>query len=140
MMLVVVIIALIAAIAIPKFSRGAAGATDSAVAADLAVLRNAIDMFQADHNAYPSATTIANQLTQYTDSSGNAQATKDTTHIYGPYLRNVPALPVGAAKGNSGIAAATGTGVGWLYTAAAGTIGTNTTTETDSAGNLYTTY
>jgi general secretion pathway protein G len=140
MMLVVVIIALIAAIAIPKFSRGAAGATDSAVAADLAVLRNAIDMFQADHNTYPSATTIANQLTQYTDSSGNAQATKDGTHIYGPYLRTVPALPVGANKGNSGIAAATGTGVGWLYTVASGTIGTNTTTETDSAGVLYTTY
>jgi general secretion pathway protein G len=140
MMLVVVIIALIAAIAIPKFSRGAAGATDSAVAADLAVLRNAIDMYQADHNAYPAAATIANQLTQFSDSSGNAQATKDATHIYGPYLRSVPALPVGANKGNSGIAATAGTGIGWLYTVASGTIGTSTTTETDSAGVLYTTY
>ncbi len=140
MMLVVVIIALIAAIAIPKFSQGAAGASSSAVAADLAVLRNAIDMYQADHNAYPSATTIATQLVQFSDINGNTQATKDTTHIYGPYLRSLPALPVGAMKGNTGIAAATATGVGWLYTAASGLIQTNTTTEADSSGVLYSTY
>jgi general secretion pathway protein G len=141
MMLVVVIIALIAAIAIPKFSRGAAGANDSAVAANLAVLRNAIDMFQAEHGGtYPAVATFVNQLTQYTDSTGAAQATKDATHIYGPYLRNIPALPVGAAKGNNGVAAATGTGVGWIYTVATGLIQTNTTTETDSTGVLYTTY
>jgi general secretion pathway protein G len=141
MMMVVVIIALIAAVAIPKLSRGAQGATDSAVAADLAVLRNAIDMFQAEHNnSYPAVATISTQLTQFTDITGATNATKDATHIYGPYLRTVPALPVGANKGNTGIAAAAGTGVGWLYTAASGTIGTSTTTETDSNGVLYTTY
>ena len=141
MMMVVVIIALIAAVAIPKLSRGAQGATDSAVAADLAVLRNAIDMFQAEHNnTYPAVATITAQLTQFSDIAGATSATKDTTHIYGPYLRAVPALPVGANKGNSGIAAATGTGVGWLYTAASGLIQTNTTTETDSNSVAYTTY
>ena len=142
MMLVVVIIALIAAIAIPKFSRGAAGANDSAVAANLAVLRNAIDMFQAEHaGTNPAVATFVAQLTTYTDASGAAQATKDATHIYGPYLRSVPALPVGAAKGNTGVAAATGTGVGWIYNVTTGTITTNTTgTELDSAGNAYTTY
>lgn len=142
MMLVVVIIALIAAIAIPKFSRGAAGANDSAVAANLAVLRNAIDMFQAEHgNAYPAVATFANQLTQYTDASGGTSATKDATHIYGPYLRTVPALPVGAAKGSTGVAAAAGSGVGWIYSATTGTIQTNTTnTEVDSAGNAYSSY
>jgi hypothetical protein len=99
-------------------------------------------MFQAEHgNAYPAVATFANQMTQYTDSSGNAQATKDATHFYGPYMRSIPALPVGAAKGNTGVAAATGTGVGWIYTAATGAIQTNTTgTEVDSAGKLYTTY
>ena len=142
MMLVVVIIALIAAIAIPKFSRGAAGANDSAVAANLAVLRNAIDMFQAEHNGtYPTVAAFVNQLTQFTDAAGAAQATKDTTHIYGPYLRTIPALPVGAAKGNTTVAAAAATGVGWVYTAATGVVTTNTTTtEVDSAGNQYTTY
>jgi general secretion pathway protein G len=142
MMLVVVIIALIAAIAIPKFSRGAAGANDSAVAANLAVLRNAVDMFQAEHgNAYPAIATFTAQLTQFTDASGAASATKDATHIYGPYLRSIPALPVGAAKGSSGVAAAAGTGVGWIFNVTTGAIQTNTTaTEVDSAGNAYTTY
>ena len=141
MMLVVVIIALIAAIAIPKFSRGAAGANDSAVSSNLAVLRNAIDMFQVEHaGVYPTVANIATQLTQFSDATGATSATKDATHVYGPYLRRVPALPVGANKGNSGIAAAAGTGVGWIYNATTGTIQTSTTTETDSAGALYTTY
>jgi general secretion pathway protein G len=142
MMLVVVIIALIAAIAIPKFSRGAAGANDSSVAANLAVLRNAVDMFQVEHgNTYPTVATFVAQMTQYTDAVGNAQATKDATHIYGPYLRSVPALPVGAAKGSTGVAAAAGTGVGWIYSATVGTIQTNTTaTEVDSTGKTYSSY
>ena len=140
--LLVVIIALIAAIAIPKFSRGAAGANDSAVAANLAVMRNAVDMFQIEHgNAYPTVATFTAQLTQFTDVVGNAQATKDATHIYGPYLRSVPALPVGLNKGSTGVAAAAGQGVGWIYNATTGTIQTNTTaTEVDAAGNAYTTY
>ena len=141
MMLVVVIIALIAAIAIPKFSRGAAGANDSAVSGNLVTLRNAIDMFQVEHGGvYPTVANIVTQLTQFSDATGATSATKDTTHIYGPYLRRVPALPVGANKGNSGIAAAAGTGVGWIYNAATGAIQTSTTTETDSAGLAYTTY
>jgi Tfp pilus assembly PilM family ATPase len=67
-------------------------------------------------------------------------ATKTTTCVYGPYIRTVPALPVGAAKGNTGIATATGTGVGWIYDGA-GNISTNTTgTEADSFGKLYSAY
>ena len=97
LVVVVVIIAIIAAIAIPKMSRGSAGAADSAVAQDLATMRSALELYQTEHGgAYPSSTSAAtflNQLTQYTDASGSAQATKDTTHIYGPYLKAVPPLP-----------------------------------------------
>ena len=140
-MLVVVIIGLVAAIAIPKFSRGAAGASDSALSGNLAVLRNAVDLYQAEHNGtYPAVATISTQLTQFTDAAGGVSATKDATHIYGPYLRSVPPVPVGAKKGGTTIAAADGAGVGWIYSATNGTIQANTTTETDSAGALYTTY
>jgi len=140
-MLVVVIIGLIAAIAIPKFSRGAAGAADSAVGANLTVLRKAIDHFHMEHGAvYPDTQKIAAQLTQYSDASGNTSTTKDATHIYGPYLRSLPGLPVGARKGQCGIAVVDGATVGWIYNSATGVIQPNTTTETDSAGNLYTNY
>ena len=122
LVVVVVIIAIIAAIAIPKMSRGSAGAADSAVAQDLATMRSALELYQTEHGGtYPSnssAATFVNQLTQYTDASGNAQATKDSTHIYGPYLKAVPTLPVGTNKGLNTITvtgpAGTGT-FGWYF-------------------------
>ncbi|KPK80118.1 MAG: hypothetical protein AMJ81_12435 [Phycisphaerae bacterium SM23_33] len=141
LVIVVVILGIIAAIAIPRMSRGSAGATDSAVASNLAVLRNAIDLFATEHDGtFPTAADIANQLTQYTDVAGVAQATKDTTHIYGPYLRKVPPVPVGPRKGSTGIAALDAPGVGWIYDDTEGTIKTNTTTEADVSGKLYSDY
>src|SRR5437899_6643990 len=106
LVIVVVIIGIIAAIAVPRMSRGAAGAGDSALAGDLATLRNAIDLFQTEHGGtYPTdPTTIANQLMQFTDDAGAPQAAKDATHIYGPYIRVIPTLPVGSRKGQVGIA------------------------------------
>src|SRR3954469_1081494 len=73
LVIVVVIIGIIAAIAVPRMSRGAAGASDSSVNANLAVLRNALDMFQSEHGGvYPSGTAanIVSQLTGYTNDQG----------------------------------------------------------------------
>ena len=139
--IVVAIIAILAAIGIPRMSRGSKGANDAAVSGNLSVLRNAIDLFSAEHGgAYPTAATVENQLTLYSDVSGATNATKTATHIYGPYLRKVPPLTVGARKGENGIAAADANDVGWIYTEASGDIRANTTTETDDAGVLYSDY
>ena len=139
--IVVAIIAILAAIGIPRMSRGSRGANDSAVSGDLAVLRNAIDLYSAEHGgAFPAAATITDQLMKYTDITGATSDTKTTTHIYGPYIRSIPPLPVGDKKGKSGIAALTGAEVGWLYTESSGTIKANTTTEKDEADKLYNTY
>ena len=139
--IVVAIIAILAAIGIPRMSRGSKGANDAAVSGNLSVLRNAIDLFSAEHGgSFPTALAIENQLIQYSDVSGATNATKTATHIYGPYLRSVPPLTVGARKGSDGIAAADGNDVGWIYTEASGDIRANTTTETDDAGVLYSTY
>jgi len=141
LVVVVVIIGIIALIAIPRMSRGSAGAADAALAGDLAVLRNAIDLYSVEHTGdFPTAANIANQLLQYTDASGAAQATQDATHIYGPYLRKVPPLPVGDKKGNTGISDSDGPGVGWIYNESTGDIRANTTTEADDAGKLYSNY
>jgi general secretion pathway protein G len=139
--IVVAIIAILAAIGIPRMSRGSAGANDAAVSGNLSVLRNAIDLFSAEHGgAFPTAATCADQLTLYTDVSGTANATKTGGYIYGPYLRGVPPLTVGARKGQSGIAAADANDVGWIYDDTTGDIRANTTTETDDAGVLYSDY
>jgi type II secretion system protein G len=147
LVIVVVIIGIIAAIAVPRLSRGAAGASDSALSGDLKVLRSALDMYATEHGgAYPTQAQItAGVLTGYTDDAGNYNATKTTTFMYGPYLRAVPTLPIGANKGNTGIAAAAGAGVGWIYSTTGTpptscTISASATTETDAAGTLYTAY
>lgn len=139
--IVVAIIAILAAIGIPRMSRGSKGANDAALSGNLAVLRNAIDLFSAEHGGtFPTEANIENQLTQYSDVDGATNATKTTTYIYGPYVRTIPPLPVGTRKGENGIAAADANDVGWLYTAADGTIKANTTTEKDEADKLYSDY
>jgi len=147
LVIVVVIIAIIGAIAIPRMSRGAAGAADSALVGDLAVLRNAIDLYATEHGGtFPAAGTFSDQLTKFTDASGNTSDSKTTTHIYGPYLRKVPALPVGDNKGENGIAdAGTATigdaGAGWFYNDSTGTIQPNTASdEKDATDTLYSDY
>ena len=141
--IVVAIIAILAAIGIPRMSRGSKGAGDSAVRGDLAVLRNAIDLYAAEHDGtLPAVSTIVNQLTKYSDRAGATSDTKTTTCIYGPYIRSIPALPVGPAnrKGSTGIAAGDANGIGWLYTEATGKITANTGTTKDESDVLYTSY
>ena len=158
LVIVVVIIGIIAAIAIPRMSRGSQGAAENALAGDMAVWRSALDLYQTEHGgAYPKDnTTIVAQLTQYTDVSGATAAAKDTTHIYGPYMRSVPPLPVAdptntqaVPKGSTTIttAAAGGTapititigGFGWLYDGA-GNVYPNTGSVTDASGKPYNQY
>jgi len=142
LVVVVVIIGIIAAVAIPRLSRGSAGAADSALAGNLAVMRNAIDLYSVEHGgAFPKVAVVENALLQYTDHTGAISATKDATHIYGPYVRKIPPLPVGAAKSSTTIAAKAATGVGWIYTEATGEIKANCTdTEKDDSGTAYNTY
>jgi general secretion pathway protein G len=144
LVIVVVIIAIIGAIAIPKMSRGAAGAGDSALTQDLSILRQALDLYQTEHGgAYPAIGSMPDALLSYTDDSGNTSATKTGNYVYGPYLRAVPPQPVGAKKGASGIDvignASTAT-VGWIYDSSAGSIKANTTTEADTKGTFYNAY
>lgn len=143
LVIVIVILGIIAAIAIPRMSRGSEGAAESALKANLAVLRSAVDLFVAEHNGtVPTAVSIENALIQYSDKLGTAfSATKDATHYFGPYVRKIPPLPVGAKKGNAGIAAVDGAGVGWIYDASTGGITSNTTAEEkDAAGTPFNQY
>ncbi len=143
LVIVVVIIGIIAAIAIPRMSRGASGANDGALQSNLAALRKAIDLYQAEHNgAFPTAANFADQLTKYTKEDGSVtpDGTQTGGYIYGPYLRAVPTQTVGPKKGSSGVAAADAAGIGWLYNQTTGVITANVTTEADANGKTYLTY
>jgi prepilin-type N-terminal cleavage/methylation domain-containing protein len=148
LVIVVVIIGIIAAIAIPRMSRGTAGAADSALTGDLAVLRNAVDLFAAEHDGkFPTTADFAKQLTMYTDSFNTTApvASKDKDHPFGPYIRAVPKLPVGANKGKDGVTgsgpAGTDATAGWYYEEATGKIVANcAATEVDSTEKKYSDY
>lgn len=149
LVIVVVIIGIIAAIAIPRMSRGSAGAADSAVTGNLAVLRNAVDLYATEHGGtFPAVATFESQLTQYTDASGTPSATKTSTAIYGPYIRKVPPLPVGptgyknATTVLDGSSGTPGTAAGaWFYNATTGDIKPNLADSVkDESNKAYNTY
>ena len=155
LVIVVVIIGIIAAIAVPRMSRGSQGAADSALSGNLSVLRNAIDLYQTEHQSYPGAgstdpTVFERQLTKFTDAAGNSNGggTKDSAHPFGPYLRRIPPLPVGGVrKGSVTIRMAPdgeapgSSSEGWIYYPNTGEIKANVPdSEVDGKDVPYNTY
>jgi general secretion pathway protein G len=151
LVVVIVIIAIIGAIAIPKMSRGSAGAGDSALTQDLSVLRSAIDLYNAEHptaqlSSSTTPATLLSELTEYSDSTGTVlSTTKTTTSIYGPYLRGTtfPAQPVGTNKGLTTITqttpGATASTAGWFWDGT--TIWANSpNSDVDATGKQYNQY
>jgi prepilin-type N-terminal cleavage/methylation domain-containing protein len=141
LVIVIVITALLAAIAIPRLSRGATGAADSALVQDLDALRKALDHYAAEHGGvYPDPANIKKQLTKYTDDAGNVSSNQTGAFIYGPYLTSIPSLPVGNGGGQIGAVNSGSGGVGWAYDNTTGSLRANTTTEADATGKLYSSY
>lgn len=141
LVIVIVIIGVIAAIAVPRISRGARGAVDSAMRGNLAVFRNSLELYSTEHvGDYPTVLKFVEQMTTFTNDQGADVAVKDITHIFGPYLKKVPPLPVGPEKGSTTVAAAAGAGVGWVYDENTGDITPNTGALKDDADVLYTDY
>jgi len=151
LVVVIVIIAIIGAIAIPKMSRGSAGAGDSALTQDLSVLRSAIDLYNAEHptaqlGPSTSTATLISELTEYSDSTGTVLSTsKNTTSIYGPYVRGttLPALPVSSNKGQTAVTittpGATASTAGWFWDGS--TLWANCpNSDVDATGKQYNQY
>ena len=97
LVIVVTIIGIIAAIAVPRVSSSSTHATANAIQATLMNVRTAIDCYYAEHNKYPGSNpangapdgvNFVKQLTMYSDAKGNPNATRSSTFKYGPYLRS----------------------------------------------------
>jgi len=112
LIIVIIILGVLAALAIPQFTTSTDDAKDATQKANLAVLRNAVNLYYHQHDSvYPGAvkqtngspcntdgqraTAFVPQLTQYSDAAGRCVTTKDGTHPYGPYLmaRQIPDNP-----------------------------------------------
>ncbi len=139
LVIVVVILGIIGAVAIPRMSRGAEGAAESALVSNLATLRGSIELFAAEHGGtFPTVANFSDELLLYTNASAGTSATKTGAFIYGPYLRAIPALPVGARQGGTLVAAADAANVGWIYDQTTGTITANcTNAEVNGTGKQW---
>lgn len=116
LLIVVIIIAILAAIAIPQFSNTSSDAQEAALDANLATVRSAIELYRVQHNnRYPSVavstggectggtagtgavnTELAfrEQLTNFSNAAGQTCSVAAPGFIYGPYLRTMPNEPV----------------------------------------------
>jgi general secretion pathway protein G len=105
LLIVVIILAIMSAIAIPQFSSSTEDAKASSLETNLHGLRAAVELYYHQHNnRYPgvyaetdgttaTATAAAAQaafiaqLTRYTDRNGKVAGVKDATYKYGPYIK-----------------------------------------------------
>jgi len=144
LLIVVIILAIISAIAIPQFSAATSDAQQSAADANLAAVRNAIELYRAQHagNAYPgvkvatggsdctgtkgsgnanSKEAFEAQLKYASDKDGRTCSINNDTYRYGPYLRQgIPVDPF--ENSNEVVVTSTGAalapaddGKGWKY-------------------------
>jgi prepilin-type N-terminal cleavage/methylation domain-containing protein len=143
LLIVVIILAIISAIAIPQFSAATSDAQQSALDTSLANIRGSLEQYRVQHtgNVFPGANTavpasgcatgikgtgtagtetaMKEQLMYPSNAAGQTCSIADNTFRYGPYLRQgIPAEPINndatVVISTTGTMAAT-TGKGWAY-------------------------
>jgi len=142
LVMVVTIIGIIAAIAVPRVSSASNNATRNALEATLANVRKAIDTYYAEHNFFPgydpangspNGDQFVKQLTMYSDAQGHTNATPVAPYLFGPYLRapfpvnpanQLRTVSVKAAPASANPAAGS---VGWVAVLSTGDFGVSAT-------------
>ena len=127
LLMVVIILGVLAAVAIPQFGASTKDAKISALKSNLASIRGAIELYAVQHDGDYPTDVIENQMTQYTDVDGATSTSKTGAFVYGPYIKNgLPKMPF-ATKLPSSVQTDTGTSTigtidvgdpnvgGWLY-------------------------
>lgn len=166
LLVVVAILAVLAAVIAPQFSNSSVEAKESALRSNLSSLRSAVELYYRDHGKYPSAVAATgatcpgtglagtgninseqafiDQLTLFTNASGQACTTTDATYKYGPYLKDgIPTDPVTSSSavalpgtpGDLNMSAAAATG-GWLVDQVTGKVIVNNSSAS-SDGSTY---
>jgi general secretion pathway protein G len=96
LLVVIVVLAVLAAIVLPKFMNSSARSKESALKSDLKLMRNAISLFQADTGKYPFglADLAETDKTKVKVADGS---TVSATDWHGPYIDSAITDPVSGA-------------------------------------------
>ena len=140
LLVVVVILGVLAGVVIPSFTGTTEDARGAQLGANLVLLRDAIELYYHQHNGtYPGAHSHLNgnpvenpvqaanafleQLTTFSDVDGKTSETKDSTFLFGPYIKTgIPKNPFNDENGVTcdivetditAVASNTDDGTGW---------------------------
>lgn len=133
LMIVVSVLAILAALVIPKYTNASATARVSSMQDTLHTARAALERYKLDHgDAYPDLADMWDVMTNKTDADGTVDASGD----YGPYLKTLPVNPF--TSSSTIVASGAGTATdGFEYDATTNIpltgVGFNETTETYTA-------
>ncbi len=123
LVIVTVIIGIIAAIAVPRFSRASTTARESSLVANISLLQSAIDRYTTEHgglspghdapgSASSDGTDLISRLLGMSDETGSVNG----SGYLGPYLRRMPANPFNGRTTVRIGGAAAGAGTdGWRF-------------------------
>jgi len=155
LLIVVIIIAILAAIAIPQFSSSAGDAQESAMDANLATIRSSIELYRIQHNnTYPGVTltsggggacaaaggtlgnsvvnseaSLRDQMTGFSNAAGATCTVAATGFPFGPYMRAFPTEPITASAVvtiiNGAMTTPAANLVGWRYSLTTGQFNSN---------------
>jgi general secretion pathway protein G len=130
LLIVIIVIAVLAAIAIPKFVNSSARSKEASLHADLKLVRDAIERFHSDTSVYPAS--LDSLSATAAPSTGN-DATGASVGINapdwrGPYVASVPTDPVSS--------------VGLTYSVTSPTVGqvNSSASGNDSSGTPFSSY
>jgi len=132
-LIVVVILGIVAAVALPKFSNASSKARASMLADDLRILRTQIAVFKGQHygvapgypgcddTVAPTEAAFVAQMTMSSTSQGQTAAPRTEGYRYGPYLGAIPENPfnhktsVQVISDSQAFPAAADDSHGWVY-------------------------
>ena len=154
LLIVVVILAILAAVAIPQFTSSAEDAKVSAIRANLGVLRNSLELYKLQHGGIypgypvgggnPTTALFEAQILTSSKADGDTAAVGTAGYPFGPYIKEaIPANPVNGLNtvtvllDATAFPAAADNLTGWVYKPSIGKIRPNSTGTTPSGTDWF---
>jgi len=148
---VAVVLGVVATIVGPRMTRASSSSPrvgEQLLVGHLKALRTAVRAYADEHGGHLPAgdsETVTGQLTRYTDWSGAVSGVWTPRFHLGPYLREIPAIPIGVRRNCAAFCAPGHTAAdavaGWVYDAGTGHVLPNVgPADVDSRGTPYSSY